>query len=174
MEEVIARRLGESANITILFLNPQSEVIDKLANEENRDPIELVSDLAKSIGICQRLGDRLSDTRFGPNAELHIRVYDEVPYFAYHREDDTHIVGFYFAPTLGSFSPAFEIIDKCTQDFFDRHFATVYNKARILLELLPNENNIRFNDLVYNDLHEALVRRLGIENTDILIRGNSR
>ncbi|KAF5430828.1 hypothetical protein C5S39_07015 [Candidatus Methanophagaceae archaeon] len=163
-EEVIARRLEEGASITILSLDPRSDIIDRLAREENQNAEQMRSDLATSIGICKRLYDHITGTNFGPHAELHIRVYDEVPYFAYHREDDKVIVGFYFAPTLGWFSPAFEILDNRTRDFFERHFESIYNNASILLEHLPNWNDARFDEKLYNELYEALVNKLGRES----------
>ena len=172
-EEVIARRLAEGASIRIMFVDPRLDLIERLAKEEGQTKKTMLSDIATTIGVCRRIYDLLRDSRFSPSAQLHIRVYDEVPYFAYHKEDEKVLVGFYFTSALGM-TGVFEVMDDEIKKLFDEHFTAIYNRAaeNVLLQLLPQSDVPLFNEDLNNKLYMTLVNNLGKERTDQLISGS--
>lgn len=176
VEKVLARRLREGANISILFLDPRCDILERLAKEEGQTPTGMLSDIATSIGICKRLYGRLQGGKFHPQAQLQVRVYDEIPYFAYHKEDNKVIVGFYFRPALGWRSPAFEVIDAHTRSFFEGHFSSIFDRSsdRTLLELSIHRGTLVFNEELYQNLYLCLVNYLGKEKADQLISGSEQ
>lgn len=134
-EEVITRRLKHGATIRILFLDPGSDLIARLAAEEGQDKNRMMFDIGRSLGIVLRLYHLIQqDSNLHHNAQLQVRLYDKVPYFAYHKEDDKVIVGFYFSSALGSSTAAFDVIDPDTQNFFAGHFLSIFDRATPLLE----------------------------------------
>jgi len=149
VEEVLLGKLQQSSAIRILFLDPTSDLIPRLSREEGQSKQEMLEDLATSLGICRRLHKLITQSpMLPPTAELHIRVYDEVPHFAYHRQDDDVVVGFYFLSSLGSASAAFQVIDADTQRFFGDHFAAIFDRASkdgCIIELTPNRATPAFN-----------------------------
>lgn len=170
-EAVLFRRLLEGCKITILFLDPRIDIIDRLAREEGQQKDAMLANIATSIGICKRLHDLLRNTTVPPTAQITIRIYDAVPYFAYHsttkeqktgeREDDI-IVGFYFLSDLGSTSAAYEVVDQNTRDQFRGHFVTTAARARdtTLLEVTAASDRRYFNEELYLRLCSFLAKEL--------------
>jgi hypothetical protein len=175
-EVVLERRLIQGSDIRILFIDPRSELIGRLAEEEGQTPVSLLSDVAVSIGICKRLYANIQGVQFPPKAALQVRIYNEIPYFAYHKEDSKVIVGFYFSPALGWKSPAFEVLDARTRDFFEAHFSLVFDRAsdKTLLELSAVRGTLLFNDDLYESLYLTLADTLGSNKADQLIAGKKR
>lgn|GEM_PF-1358652 len=173
LEKILTRKMSEGGNITILFLDPRSDIIDRLASEEGQSKKQLLSDIAFSLGVCSRLNKLIHGKRWRPPTELHIRVYDEVPYFAYHKEDNIAIVGFYYAKSVGSTSAAFEIQDLETMKFFQSHFEIIYDRAQKtnILEVSTRQPIADFNSSFYLELYDSLVNNLGKKATDELISG---
>ncbi len=173
LENLLARKMDEGGNITLLFLDPRSDIIDRLASEEGQSKKQLLSDIAFSLGICVRLHKLIHGKRWKPPTELHIRVYDEVPYFAYHKEDNKALVGFYYAKSVGSTSAAFEILDMETLKFFQSHFDIIYDRAQKtdILEVSTRQPVAEFNSAFYLELYDSLVNNLGKKATDELISG---
>ncbi|MEV4077856.1 hypothetical protein [Nonomuraea fuscirosea] len=160
VEEVLLRKLQEGSVIRILFLDPRSDLIPRLAKEEAQQDRQMLSDIGVSLDVCERLFHLLQSKPAPPRAQLHIRVYDEVPHFAYHRDNDQVIVGFYFATALGSASAAFEVIDAQSQGFFEGHFTSIFERASQgrILEVSPHGPNPHFNAALVNDLRKAIGR----------------
>ena len=130
----------------------------------------MLGDIATSIGICRRLHDLLlaNFSTLPPGAELNIRVYDQVPYFAYHKQDSDVIVGFYFLSSMGYTSAAYELVDDTTKQVFGGHFNRIYSEAAtsILVEFDGARGRPTFNPKLFSDLHECLSEKLGQEKTD--------
>ena len=173
VEKILARKLEEGGNITILFLDPRSDIINRLAQEEGQSKKQLLSDIAFSLGVCSRLYKLIENRRWRPPTELHIRVYDEVPYFAYHKEDTKAIVGFYYAKSVGSTSAAFEVQDLETLKFFQGHFDIICDRAQKtnILEISTRQPVADFNGAFYVELYDSLVQNLGKKATDELVSG---
>ncbi len=129
--DILLRRLREGSKIKILFLDPRTSISARLAEEEGQTPADMLGDIKTSLGICCTLGDLLSShsSEFPPGAELSIRVYDRIPYFAYHKQDSEVIVGFYFDSFRGSTSAAYELIDDETKKVFEEHFIRIWGEA---------------------------------------------
>ena len=163
-EKILAARLRVGATIRILFLDPRSQLVERLANEAGQ-PIEaMLADIATSLGICHRLyRDYLHTGKFSSHSRLEIRVYDETPYFAYHKQDGVVLVGFYFNTTLGQDSAAFEVIDPETQKFFSDHFAKVFSHGSRLLELLPHRAGCMYDEQIVQSMTCYLEQKLGQE-----------
>src|SRR5262249_65442 len=54
-EEILLRRLKENSKIRILFLDPRTDILNRLAKEEGQTLQAMLGDIATSIGICRRL-----------------------------------------------------------------------------------------------------------------------
>src|SRR5438034_4931201 len=154
-EHALVRKLREGSIVRILFLDPRSDMVGRLAREEHQTAEQLLGDLATSVGICERLHDLLAaESALPPRAELHIRVYDEVPYFAYHRDrnldrqgdDDVVLIGFYFASALGSDSAVYEVVDPSSRWTFEGHFTAIYDRAsaNTIVEVNGSRNLVAF------------------------------
>lgn len=176
VEEVLLAKLQQGSTIRILFLDPRSDLIPRLAHEEGQTEESMLSDLAVSLGICHRLYELINSEKSLPaRAQLHIRVYDEVPHFAYHREDDDVVIGFYFLTLLGSASAAFEVIDTQTKQFFEEHFAGIFARAAgtgRILELSPHQTAPRFDAALYDELRNTLTKALGQQRCERLLAGH--
>jgi hypothetical protein len=169
-ETIILRKLKEGSQLTILFLDPRIDIIDRLANEEGQTPELLLGDIATSLGICKRLFSLLNDNfrQLPNNAGLSIRIYDRVPYFAYHKQGDYIIVGFYFLSGLGSTSAAYELLDKRTKDFFSDHFIRIYSEASSVVDFDGGRGRPKFNEKLFKELYSVLETRLGNQQVNEL------
>lgn len=174
VEDVLLGKLRQRSAIRILFLDPRSDLIPRLSREEGQTEQGMLRDLATSLGVCRRLHRLIEKdpTSLPPDAELHIRLYDEVPHFAYHRQDDNVIIGFYFLSALGSASAAFEVTDTRTKEFFGSHFAAIFDRASkdgCIIERTPNREEPVFNEALYAELRTILTARLGQQTCDALM-----
>lgn len=167
-EDVIFRKLTEGCEIRILFLDPRTNIIGRLAKEEGQDLDKMLEDIATSLGICKRLYNLLSKNNVTARAFLSIRVYDEVPYFAYHKVDNTVNAGFYFSTTLGHQSSAYEIIDEKNKKLFSGHFTSIHDRAEktYILELpIHHRTTPKFNYRLFQEIFESISGTLGEEKT---------
>jgi len=174
-EAILLRRLKEGSKIRIDFLDPRCDVVDRLANEEGETPAALLGNITTSLGICRRLGDLLRThyQTLPAGAVLSVRVYDRIPYFAYHKQDDIVIVGFYFQSLLGSSSAAYEVVDDATKRTFSEHFVRIHADAAptIMVEFDGAAGRPLFNDDLYNQLKDYLSDKLGPTRVDELLAG---
>ncbi len=172
-EDVIARRLSQGSKLWVMFLDPNSSLISRLAKEEGQQTEQLLCDIATSIGICERLYSILKDKENTP-ASLEVRLYDEIPYFAYHSVDDDVTVGFYFSSALGHTSAAYDVIDQQTKSFFEGHFLSIRARGSVLLQIPEHRNKADLNLQLMSQVRQALIKHLGEERTEDLIRYGSR
>lgn len=131
-EDILLLKLKEGSKIKILFLDPRTSILERLANEEGQRLESILGDIATSLGICKRLSKLLENEykNLPANSELDIRIYNCIPYFAFHKQNDKVILGFYFPSMgLGSSSPAYEIIDDKTRQVFSGHFEHILTQA---------------------------------------------
>jgi hypothetical protein len=174
-EDVLLRRLTEGSKIKILFLDPRTSILDRLAKEEGQRARDMLADIATSLGICRRLHALLEEQydKLQPGAQLGIRVYDRVPYFAYHKQDDIVLVGFYFRSTIGSTSAAYEPVDDVTKRVFGDHFVQIYGDAveSALLEFDGARGRAVFDVDLFDALSRSIRSQLGDEKTDELLKG---
>lgn len=172
-EEVLLRTLQDGSVVRILFLDPRSDLISRLAEEERQSREAMLSDIATSLGICRRLSKLIeaNSASVPTSAQLDIRVYDEVPYFAYHRDDEHVIVGFYFVTALGSASAAFEVSEPQTRGFFEGHFTSIFGRAidRIILVKSATRHSADFNTVLFEELCEKIAAELGQQRTNQLL-----
>jgi hypothetical protein len=173
VEKVLLRKLREGSTIRIMFLDPRSSLIPRLAKEEGQTPEEMLSDIAISIGVCHRLYQEAKGADFPAPAHLSIRVYDEVPYFSYHMDNEAVIVGFYFATALGSQSAAFSVLDEETRSFFGGHFASIFDHSSesTILDVTPQRGRPTFNNRLYDAMCIMLSGKLGQEECERLLLG---
>jgi hypothetical protein len=159
-----AEKIQDGAEITILFFDPRSEVIERLATEEGQSLREMLTDIKTSLMICKELYEILSnENHINPKGKLSIRVYDQIPYFAFHKENEKMIVGFYFSTTKGYQSAAFQVIGQENQEFFRGHFISIYNKSlgNNVLELNPHGGTPVMNDKLFHELMNAIEEKIG-------------
>jgi hypothetical protein len=176
-EEVILRRLKNSCQITVLFLDPRTNILARLANEEGEPKVVMLDNIAISLGVCHRLATKLQHEHrsLPPEAKLTIRIYDHMPYFAYHRQNQQVIIGFYFLTMEGSSSAAYEVRDPETRKVFEDHFMSIRAESieGTLLEFDGARGNYNFNVDLFNDLRKFLVAELGEEKADQQLAGSS-
>jgi len=174
-EDILLRRLKENSKIKILFLDPRTNILERLAKEEGQTLQAILGDIATSIGIAQRLFDVLQQnfSSLPAGAELTIRVYDRVPYFAYHKQDEDVIIGFYFLSAKGSSSAAYELVDPQTKEVFGDHFISIFSEAltSTLVEFDGARGRPHFDDSLFQQLRECLAGHLGEEKTTELLEG---
>jgi hypothetical protein len=166
-EKLMARRVLEGASFKIMFLDPRSDLISRLAKEEGQTSWQLLSDVATSLGICCRLYNLLQTEKLPPKANLDIRVFDEVPYFAYHRVEENVTIGFYFSSILGHASAAYDVVDRQTKEFFGEHFSSIFGRAssEYVLRINPHSRQPELNHKLIRDLRETIVNALGEQKT---------
>jgi hypothetical protein len=147
-----------------------------LANEEGQTPEAMIGDVARSIGISKRLFDLLRDNhdQLAPTAELTIRLYDRIPYFAYHQQDDDVTIGFYFLSSKGYSSAAYDVADEDTKQAFAGHFVRILSEATgsTLVEFDGARGRATFDTNLFGTLRTALVSHLGEDTTDRLLGNN--
>ena len=174
-EAIILRRLREGSKIRIDFLDPRSDIIDRLAQEEGETPAALLGNIATSLGICRRLGElvRAHYLSLPAGAVLSVRVYDRMPYFAYHKQDNDVLVGFYFQSLLGSSSAAYELVDETTKRTFSEHFVRIHADAAstTMVEFDGAAGRPLFNNELFNELRKQLSAKLGPSRVDELLAG---
>jgi hypothetical protein len=113
----------------------------------------------------------LSVQKIAPQADLWVGIHDQFLRFAYHKEDEKVIIGFYF-PTQrdGYDSSIFEVIDDHTKDLFKRHIDAIRDRAYPLL--VGNGGHGAdpwFNQALYEQLYDSLVEKLGAERVNELM-----
>jgi hypothetical protein len=173
-EEILLRRLREGSRISIAFLDPRIDVLERLAAEENQRLETMLGDIAISIGICHRLNDLLlrNSASLPTQAQLRIRIYDAVPYFAYHKQDDQVLVGFYFRSDVGSSSASYEVVDEKTKEAFGDHFREIVAGATAnwILDFDGAHGTHSFNAPLFEELRRLMSEKLGSGEADRLIK----
>jgi hypothetical protein len=175
-ESILARRLADGAKIKILLVDPRSEIIPRLAKEEGQTPQKLLSDVAISLGVCVRLHELLKINKsIRADARLDIRVFDQIPYFAYHSVGDQVILGFYFSSSLGYQSAAYEIVDSQTKEFFAEHFRSILSRASdtYVLRINPHSGHPELNESLIADLRVHIAKQVGDAPTTRLMNGEA-
>lgn len=172
-ETIIARRLLEGSTLKVLILDARSEMIPRLALEEGQTSEQLYSDLATSLGICKRLYEQLDNCELPARTRIEVDVFDEIPYFAYHKVDHNVIVGFYFSSAVGHTSAAFEIVDPKTKEFFGQHFNSILGRATndFIIKSNPHSGKTEINDKLITELTTVFINKLGQEKAINLING---
>jgi len=162
--ERLADKIQIGTEVTILFFDPRSEAIERLATEEGQSLREMLTDIRTSLSVCRELFGILSDKKnLNPKGKLSIRVYDQIPYFAFHKEDEKMIVGFYFSTTKGYQSAAFEILGEGNQEFFRGHFSSIFNKSldNNILELSQHGGTPVMNEKLFHELMQTIEDKIG-------------
>ena len=172
-DQLVYDKLQNGTKIRILFLDPRSTLIERLAKEEGQSPLQMYQHISKSIGITKQIYENLKNQNFksnGSRGELYIRIYDEIPSYAYHKIDDNVILGFYFADALRVNSPAFVITGQAGE-CFNKHFEYIFDRScrTSLLEVSPHSIDPIFNDNLYSELYQDLTNKLGTNQTDDFI-----
>lgn len=174
-EGVLFRRLLEGSKITILFLDPRADILGRLAAEEGEKEDTMLSNIAISLGICQRLAARLEKEhqQLPSGAHLTIRLYDHIPYFAYHKENNRVIVGFYFLTMEGSSSAAYEVVDENTKKVFEDHFLRIRADATkgTLVDFEGARGTHEFSSELFEDRRRFLEGKLGEKKVSELLHG---
>ena len=160
-EAAIFRRLSEGATFRIMILDPRSELIPRLAKEEGQKEEELLHDIMISLGICKRLYELIRSSSTHSDAFLDIRFYDHVPYFAYHRDGDLSVVGFYFHASVGHSYGAYELVDPKSKRLFEHHFTELSARAddSVLVCKYPHLQNPKFDDELMEKFLKSIITK---------------
>jgi hypothetical protein len=172
-ENTLIRCLRQNSKIRILLLDPRTDILERLAKEEGQTLDAMLGDIATSLGICRRLIGLLQETfeTLQPTAELTVRVYDRIPYFAYHKQDNEVIVGFYFLSSKGSSSAAYEVVDDVTKQVFSDHFGRIFSEAveSTLVEYDGARGRPIFNETLFTTLLDSIGTHLGKDQAEELV-----
>jgi hypothetical protein len=157
----LTRSLLRGAQVTIMFVDPRSNLISRIASEEGQTELELLTDLQASVTICHRLYETVSKINLPVSARLDIMIYDAIPYFAYHRVGEDAIVGFYFSSIRGDQQAAYEIIDPKLREFFEHHYLSIRSgRARTdLLSINPHRSQLILHHEVFDSLRACFRSR---------------
>lgn len=124
IEEIIVKKLERDWVCTILFLDPRMPILDQLIAEEGEGST-MRRDLVNSLQICKRI-DSLIMSRRNPyrslKGQLRIAVYKKNSTFAYHKQGDQILIGFYPLKMKGDHSPVYEAIGSHIGAPFEGHF----------------------------------------------------
>ena len=172
-EERLAKRLSEGCSVRILFLDPRSDLIRRLANEEGQTTKQLLGDIAASLGICRRLYEEIQQLNLPYRTKLSVNVFDEIPYFAYHKVEEQVVVGFYFSSNVGHQSAAFEVVDPQTKEFFGQHFNSIMARAHSTYIVRTNYNGRpEINVPLLDQLKKMLINELEPDLFNKLFEGH--
>jgi len=171
-EEAMVLRMQRGATIRVLFMDPRSDLIARVAHDENRNERHVREDLCYSLGVCRRLYQRLQEAPHLAGS-VAICLYDEIPYFAYHQVGDETIIGFYFAPQMGHTSGAYRVLDGQTQLFFRNHFDFLFAKATDtwIVKKALNADSVSWNEELFQALRGSLCQTLGEPLVNDLLEG---
>ena len=171
LEEALVRKLQEGTDIRILFLDPRSDLIRRIADDEDREKEEILGDIATTVGICRRLYLLLEQLEEKPRASLFVGMHDRSPCFSYHKEDEKVIVGLYIPTRPKRQNSAFEALDPHTMELFRQYVDHIQSEATPLLTVDGTiSGNPTFRDTTYRQIYDALADRLnGAEKVDELM-----
>ncbi|GIK67265.1 MAG: hypothetical protein BroJett018_50590 [Chloroflexota bacterium] len=167
IEDVVVKKLEGGAHIRVMFLDPRSDLIESLARGENQPRQQMLTDIATSISICYNISHTLNKIRINRHASLEICLYDQIPYFAYHKHNKEVTIGFYFPGAQGYESAAFEVLDEGTQRLFEDHFNGIYARFRDdkwLVRISTGTGKKTFHDRYYNELVKFLQGEISDDN----------
>jgi hypothetical protein len=172
-EAVLFKKLESNSRIRIMFSDPTSSIVERIAMEDGTTSAALYEYLARTIGVCKRLDALLLKSATLPNkADIRIRTFDHIPYYAYHRVNNKAIIGFYLSTTSIGHQPAYEIVDQNEVNIFDQYFNIIFEKGNQLLECQGSTGKKYFNQEHYNNIYNYLCTKLQKEIVDRLITGD--
>jgi hypothetical protein len=160
-EQALLRRLLDGSKITILFLDPRVTILDRLANEAREPATHILANIRKSLEVCRRLALLLKDRTLPAEASLTIRIYDRIPYLAYHKQDDQVIIGFYFPSSEGCSTESYEVVDKGTEAAFAEYFRRIQDDQKSSLLIRFNGSRLYIEEALFEELNGFLDERLG-------------
>jgi len=155
-EDIIIQKLRDESSIKMLLLDPRSDLIERLAIEEEREPKDFYRNLQEAFQTINKLYSLIKDIKFPHKTQFSIRLYDKIPYFAYHQVNDKVILGFYFASGLMHTSSAYKIIDNNTKIQFEKHFESIYDNSIRLMEASSKHHQIQFNIEEFKNIQKVI------------------
>jgi len=160
MEDVLLEKLNDGSHIKILFLDPRSDLPKRLAKEEKQSLKKLLGNIAISLGIVERIKTEMGcQDSTNQDAQLHIGVYDKIAHFAYHKDDEKMIIGFYLATDIGFHTAAFEVYDDEIAGQFTSYVEHLYNQSLDSF-LVRYPAYPCFNKDLFEALHDHLVNQI--------------
>ena len=162
-------KLKENSKIRVMFLNPLSEIIKPLSLEEGKDM--LLESLTRSIGVVKRLHHLLKKDKLPHQSEIRIRVYNFIPYFSYHKDNQKSIIGFYFSASSVIPQPAYEILNQYEGRIFENFFNVMFEKGQPLLEFIGHDKKLFFDNNLYDTIYGFLGNNLEKHFIDQVIIG---
>jgi len=163
IEDVIVCKLREGCEIQIMFMAPTCNLINRIAKEEGQMEQELLQDIDQSLVICKSIYERLGrETGLNNGGKLYIRLYNSIPHFAYHRDDEDVIVGFYFRKHTGSGTPALRVLDRTMKIRFEEHFKILFDDPTTpkLVEFGDHSRTPVFDHHLHQDFRAWIADRL--------------
>lgn len=158
LEEYILDKLKQGAQINILFIDPRDNVFNDIIQEEsgnqrtNNLHNKLKQDVKESIEICEKIGNLILNYK-GENlcGTINIKVSNTIPYYAYHRQGNEILIGFYHLSHVGGDSGIYITTDKITKQQFEDHFNALWILTKSDNTLISYEPNNR-TDIINTDL----------------------
>ena len=161
--EALKRKISEGSKIRILFLDPTWELLPEIARWEGQNPVDLMTDLATTLGISRKLSEILQHADLPGSVE--IRTCRELAQYAFHyvvckpKESVEMLLGFYFAGHVGCKSPLFTAENREVHELFEVHFTTVFDRSKRLLSY--SRETSYFDHAYYRECQAALAEHIG-------------
>ncbi|ACF44595.1 hypothetical protein [Pelodictyon phaeoclathratiforme] len=166
IEDAILQKLKEGTTIKILILDPRSVVINLLTSEETMNGqsqqvryFEMMRDIKFSFAIADKIG-KLIDNKKNIDrltGNITIMLYSDMPYFAYHRQGNEVLIGYYFIREVGSKSGVYKITDEFTKTEYNNHFECIWNHNNddnhILITYIAEHNYFHANRDIFNAIY---------------------
>ena len=136
--EGLKQKLSEGSNIRILFLDPTWDLLPIIAKDEGQETVNIMSDLATTLGICRKLWGLIEKEKY--SGDIEIFTSKDLKLYAIHhikckeRNTDEMLVGLYFSHRLGTNSPLFKVENEQIQGYFEEHFNTIFQNSNKILK----------------------------------------
>jgi hypothetical protein len=167
-DEALIEKVKGGSTIRILFIDPQWNLIERIAAQEGRNSsTELYADLKITFSIVYQIWNKLQNISYSLPGSIDIRVYKEISQYAYHYVENSKenkvdmYVGFYFAQQLGWQSALFQVHSVEVQKVFNRHFSVIFDRAHQILSYPKGGGGLQkfdnsFYELAMNHLDSRL------------------
>lgn len=160
IEDIIINKLKDKSIIKILLIDPRSNLIERLAREEGRQPEHFYANLQESFRTINKIYTIIKEYKIQHCAEFSIRLYDKIPYFAYHKVNAKVIVGFYFASSITPNSSAYEVTDEYTMEQFEKHFYSIFENSIPLIEASTKHLHTFFNHTEFKEIETYIENKV--------------
>lgn len=181
----LVEKFQSGSNINILFLDPRVGYLNMIAQSEQRNEVDVLGDIGKSIGLTVELYQKLGEVEFEPNAShvtFNVHLFDQPNHIAYHKVTDNDetlhpegcntYIGFYLGRNVTPTYPVFRVTDSSVDKYFFDQFRAIFDRSADenywLLKFDEDNSKPDFNCRLYNEIYKFYVDKIE-KNPDLAI-----